>query len=177
MSEINQRMEKSLSALQKNFVSLRTGIASPSLLDGIKVDYYGTPTAIQHLANISTPEPRTLLVQPFEKAMLSKIEKAIHTSDLGISPITDKDSIRLNLPLVTTEKRLELAKKAKALGEECKVSIRNIRRDQNDKLKKDDSYSEDELKKETAMIQNITNKFIAKVDTVVAEKEKSIMEI
>ncbi len=175
--QTTQRMEKSLYSLQQSVTRIRTGIASPTILEDIKIDYYGTLTPIQHLANISIPEPRALLIQPFEKATLAPIEKAIQSSDLGINPIVDKNTIRLSLPIITTEKRTELAKKVRTLGEDCKISVRNIRRDQNDQLKKEGGLSEDEIKKETTAIQTITDDFISQVDKLVKEKETNIMEI
>ena len=173
-------MEKTIESLLRSFQKIRTGRATPELLDGIMVDYYGTPTAIRQVANISIPEARMVIVQPWEKNLLSEVEKAIQTSDLGLTPQNDGNVIRLNIPALTEERRKDLAKDAKALGEDTKVSLRNIRRESNDTLKKAEKtkeVSEDLLKDALDDIQNIINGFVKKVDKLVVVKEKEIMEV
>jgi ribosome recycling factor len=177
---VRSRMQKTLDSLRKNLVKIRTGTATPAMLDNILVDYYGTMTPINHVANVTIPEPRSLLIQPFEKKMLEAVEKAIHTSELGLPPNNDGKSIRLSLPVLTTERREELAKKVRSIGEENKIGIRNIRRDENENLKKlakDKSQSEDDIKHLKDKIQKLTDEYIKKVDEIVAEKEKDIMAV
>jgi len=177
---IRNRMQKTLDSLKKELAKIRTGVATPAMLDNIRVDYYGTMTPINHIANVTVPEPRSLLIQPFEKKMLEPIEKAIHASDLGLPPNNDGKAIRLTLPVLTTERREELAKKVRATGEEGKIGIRNIRRDENDNLKKvtkKESQSEDTIKQLKDRVQEITDEHINKVDEIVAEKEKDMMEV
>lgn len=174
------RMEKSIEVLKKDLAKVRTGMATPSMLDNIKVDYYGTPTAISHVSSITIPESRTLSIQPFEKKMLGVIEKAILASDLGITPSSDGQVIRLNLPILTTERRQELTKRIKSIGEEARVSVRNIRRDENESIKKqakDAKQSEDQVKQFHDKVQQITDKYIAQIDVVVSAKEKDIMHV
>ena len=178
--DIGIRMEKSVEALIRDLAKIRTGVATPSMLDNVKVDYYGTPTPISHVANVTVPEPRTISIQPFEKNMLGAIDKAILMSDLGMTPANDGNQIKLNLPILTTERRLDLAKKVRAVGEEGKISVRNIRRDENENLKKEakeNSQSEDEVKHLKALIQEITDKYIAQLDVLIHEKEKDITEV
>jgi ribosome recycling factor len=177
---LESRMQKSIDQLRKDFTKLRTGIASPAMLDNVFVDYYGTKTPLPQVAAISIPEPRTLAIKPWEKGLMQAIEKAIQISDLGINPVNDGTYIRLNLPVLTGDRRKELAKSARKDGEEAKVSIRNIRRDENEHLKKmnkDSGASEDELKGELEIVQKITDKYSALIDQVVAEKEKDIMTV
>ncbi len=177
---IESRMQKTVDSLKKDLAKIRTGVATPAMLESVMVDYYGVPTPINHVANVSVPEPRTLSIQPFEKGMIDAIERAISSSDLGLPPQNDGVTIRLNLPILTTERRKELAKKVRGVGEEAKVGIRNIRRDENDSLKKqakETGESEDELKHEKDIIQNLTDKYIGFLDKLVQEKEKDIMDI
>ncbi|EOS56705.1 MULTISPECIES: ribosome recycling factor [Paenibacillus] len=174
-----ERMEKAIQALRRDLSTLRAGRATPSLLDRIQVDYYGSPTPINQLANINTPDSRTLLIQPWDKSSLSEIERAIQKSDLGLTPANDGSSIRLTIPALTEERRVELVKMTKKFGEEAKVAIRNIRRDANDDIKKLEKtdISEDESRRHQEDIQKTTDKFIAEVDKVLAAKEKEIMEV
>ncbi|MEK4510342.1 ribosome recycling factor [Paenibacillus anaericanus] len=174
-----ERMDKAIQALKRDLASLRAGRASVSLLDRIQVDYYGTPTPINQLANINTPDTRTLMIQPWDKSSLSEIERAIQKSDLGLTPANDGTMIRLSIPALTEERRVDLVKMTKKFGEESKVAIRNIRRDANDDIKKleKSDISEDESHRYQEDIQKATDKFIAEVDKVLSAKEKEIMEV
>ncbi|MFP5240514.1 MAG: ribosome recycling factor [Acidobacteriota bacterium] len=180
IADVKTRMEKASAALDKEFSHLRTGRASVALLDGIKVDYYGTPTPIDQLASVSTPDSRTITIQPWDRAAFGLIEKAIQKSDLGLNPVNDGKIIRIGMPPLTEDRRKELVKVAKKYTEEAKVAVRNIRRDANDALKKklkDKSLSEDDVRKGEAEIQKITDSFVAKLDQQLGKKEKEIMEI
>lgn len=174
-----ERMDKAIAALKRDFATLRAGKASPTLLDRIQVEYYGSLTPLNQLANINTPDSRTLLIQPWDKSSLNDIEKAILKSDLGMTPSNDGAIIRLSVPMLTEERRLELVKSAKKLTEDAKVAIRNIRRDANDSIKKleKSEISEDESKRFQEDIQKSTDKFIAEADKVLAVKEKEILEV
>lgn len=174
-----ERMDKAILALKRDLATLRAGRATPSLLDRIQVDYYGSPTPVNQLANINTPDSRTLMIQPWDKSSLAEIERAIQKSDLGLTPANDGTSIRLSIPALTEERRIELVKMTKKFGEEAKVAIRNIRRDANDDIKKLEKtdISEDESRRHQDDIQKTTDKFIAEVDKVLAVKEKEIMEV
>ncbi|WP_334072956.1 MULTISPECIES: ribosome recycling factor [Paenibacillus] len=178
-SHAEERMDKAIQALKRDLATLRAGRAAPSLLDRIQVDYYGSPTPINQLANINTPDSRTLMIQPWDKSSLAEIERAIQKSDLGLTPANDGTSIRLSIPALTEERRVELVKMTKKFGEEAKVAIRNIRRDANDDIKKLEKtdISEDESRRHQEDIQKTTDKFIAEVDKVLAAKEKEIMEV
>ncbi len=174
------KMNKSLDALQNEYASIRAGRANPHVLDKLRVDYYGSPTPIQQVGNISVPEARMIVIQPWEKSLLKAIEKAILTSDLGINPTNDGSVIRLVFPELTEERRKELAKDVKKKGEATKVAIRNIRRDANDafkKMEKADEISEDDLKEAEEKIQKLTDKMIAEVDKAVEAKTKEIMTV
>jgi ribosome recycling factor len=175
-----EKMKKALDMMRKEYASIRTGRATPSLLDKITVDYYGTPTPINQVGNVSVPEPRLIVIQPWEKPMLTAIEKAILKSDLGIAPNSDGSVIRLNIPQLTQERRSELVKVVHKKAEESRVAIRNLRRDANDaikKLEKDKVISEDETKKGQDDIQKLTDKYIKEIDQVMAVKEKELMEV
>jgi ribosome recycling factor len=175
-----EKMQKALDALRKEYATLRAGRATTSLLDKIAVDYYGTPTPVNQVANISVPEPRMIVIQPWEKNMLSAIEKAIMKSDLGLSPNSDGTVIRLNIPQLTQQRRTELVKVVHKKSEEARVAIRNLRRDANEAVKKaekDKTISEDEAKKGQDDMQKLTDKYIKEVDKVMAAKEKEIMEV
>ncbi|MBO8127587.1 MAG: ribosome recycling factor [Peptococcaceae bacterium] len=175
-----QSMKKSVSAVRKEFDSLRAGRATPALLDKITVDYYGVPTPINQLATISVPEPRLLLIQPWDKGSINDIEKAIQKSDLGITPANDGNVIRLTIPQLTQERRQELVKVIKKRAEEGRVAIRNIRRDANDQLKtqqKEGNITEDELRRYQDEVQKLTDKYIKEIDQLLDAKEKEIMEI
>lgn len=177
---IKDRMQKSVDAVRRDLAKIRTGIATPSILDNVFVDYYGTRTPIPQAAAITVPEPRTLAIKPWDKSLMQAIEKAIQASDIGINPVNDGTYIRLNMPILTGDRRKELAKHAKKIGEEAKVAIRNIRRDENDRLKKEltgAGHSEDELKGWQDKVQAITDRYIAEVDKVIAEKEKDILTV
>ena len=174
-----EKMEKSIDALLNEYASIRAGRANPHVLDKIKVDYYGTPTPIQQVGNISVPEARMILIQPWEKSMLKAIEKAILTSDIGINPTNDGTSIRLVFPELTEDRRKELAKDVKKKGEEAKVAVRNVRRDGNVAFKKlkGTEISEDEIKDLEDELQKITDKYVAKIDKMVEAKSKEIMTV
>ncbi|HIR05767.1 MAG TPA: ribosome recycling factor [Candidatus Copromonas faecavium] len=174
------KMEKSINAMMEEFASIRAGRANPHVLDKIKVDYYGSPTPIQQVGNISVPEARMILIQPWEKSLIKPIEKAIQSSDLGINPSNDGSVIRLVFPELTEDRRKELAKDVKKKGEAAKVAVRNIRRDANDvfkKQEKNNEISEDDLKDATEQIQKITDKAIEKIDRAVENKTKEILTV
>jgi ribosome recycling factor len=176
----SDKMTGALEALKKEFTSIRTGRASLGLLDGITVDYYGTITPLQQLASLSIPESRQIAIQPWEQRIIPEIEKAIMKSDLGLTPMNDGKMIRINIPVLTEERRKQLVKVVKKRAEETKVAVRNIRRDANEELKKlekEKHVSEDEVKKEQEEIQKVTDAFIKKVDEVLGHKEKEIMEV
>ncbi|MBP2650248.1 MAG: frr [Firmicutes bacterium] len=175
-----ERMKKALEVLRKEYASLRAGRATPALLDKVTIDYYGTPTPVNQVANVSVPEPRLIVIQPWDKSMLSPIEKAIQKSELGLSPNSDGSVIRLNIPQLTQERRIELVKVVHKKAEEGRVAIRNLRRDANEdikKLEKDKKISEDEVKKAQDDIQKLTDKYIREVEQVMDIKEKEIMEV
>ena len=175
-----ERLKKSIEALKREFGALRAGRATPSLLDKVMVDYYGTPTPVNQVAKVSVPEPRMIMIQPWEKAMLHEIEKVIMKSDLGLSPNSDGTAIRLSIPQLTQERRKELVKTVNKKGEEAKVAIRNIRRDANEhikKLEKDKEITEDESKKGLEKFQKIVDGYIKNVDSLKEAKEKEIMEV
>ena len=174
------KMEKTMENLNSEFAAIRAGRANPALLNKIMVDYYGTPTPIQQVANISVPEARMMQIQPWDKSMIKAIEKAINTSDLGINPGNDGTVIRLVFPELTGERRKELAKDVKKKGDAAKVAIRNIRRDANDtfkKMEKGGEISEDDQKLAEEKIQKLTDKMIEKVDKAVDTKTKEIMTV
>ncbi|KUO76135.1 MAG: ribosome recycling factor [Clostridia bacterium BRH_c25] len=177
---MQEKMEKTLSVLKHELSTLKAGRANPSLLDRISVEYYGAVTPLNQLANIAAPEPRVLTISPWDVKSIPVIEKAILKSDLGINPSNDGKMIRLVVPQLTEERRKELVKVIKKLGEDAKVATRNIRRDANDhlkKLKKDGEITEDGLKKSEEDTQKITDKFIKETDKAVELKEKEIMEV
>lgn len=183
MSDIKafeEKMSKSIDALTEEFSTIRAGRANPHILDKIRVDYYGSPTPLQQVANISVPEARIILIQPWESSLIKEIEKAIIIADLGLTPNNDGKAIRLVFPELTEDRRKELSKDVKKKGENAKVAIRNVRRDANDLFKKQNKaneISEDELKNAESSIQELTDKFIAKVDKCVEEKTKEIMTV
>lgn len=178
--QFDDKMQKSLNNLYEEFSSIRAGRANPHVLDKIRVDYYGTPTSLQQVANVSVPEPRMIQIAPWEASLVKEIEKAILTSDLGINPTNDGKVIRLLFPELTEERRKELAKDVKKKGEAAKVAIRNIRRDANasfKKLAKATEVSEDEIKELEDSAQKMTDKYIAQVDKAVEEKSKEILTV
>ena len=180
LDSCKKRMDKAIQNLEKEFSKLRTGRASVTLLEDLKVDYYGTLTPLNQLASISTPDSRTLAIQPWDRNAFGEIEKAIQKSDLGLNPVNDGKIIRINIPPLTEERRKELVKVAKKYAEEAKIAIRNVRRDANETLKKkknDKELTEDEMHRGQDKVQKITDSFVQKVDEVLKKKEKEIMEI
>jgi ribosome recycling factor len=178
--DAEQRMNKSLAALATAFTRLRTGRAHPGLLDGITVDYYGTPTALNQIANISVEDNRTLVVTPWEKPMIPVVEKAILKSDLGLNPATSGDKIRLPMPALTEENRRDLTKVAKNEAENARIAIRNIRRDTNAQVKellKDKDITEDDARRSDELVQKLTDAKIREVDSALDAKDKDLMEI
>ncbi len=176
----NEKMNKSINALMNEYATIRAGRANASVLDRVTVDYYGAPTPINQMAAISVPEPRTILIAPWDKNTLRDIEKAILMSDLGLNPQNDGNAIRLNFPPLTEERRRELVKGVSKYGEEAKVAIRSIRRDAIDKikeLKKKSEITEDDQKSAEKKMQDMTDKFCKEIDEIAAKKEKEIMEI
>ena len=176
LNPYEEKMQKSYENLVEEYATIRAGRANPHILDRITVDYYGTPTPLQQVANINVPEPRMIQIQPWEASLVKEIEKAILTSDLGLNPTNDGKVIRLVFPELTEERRKELAKDIKKKGENAKVAIRNIRRDANDAFKKQNKANEvsEELENDT---QKITDKYIAKIDGAVEEKTKEILTV
>ena len=175
-----EKMKKALDALRRELATLRAGRATPALLNKISVDYYGTPTPISQIANISVPEPRMITIQAWEKPMVALIEKAILKSDLGLSPNSDGIIIRLNIPQLNQQRRIELVKVIHKTAEENRIAIRNLRREANDifkKLEKDKSISEDESKKAQEDMQKLTDKYIKELDNIMNAKEKEILEV
>ena len=177
MSEYTDKMEKAIEATEREFSKIRAGQASPAILNDVRVDYYGTPTPISQVAKISVPEPRMLLVTPWEKTMVDPIEKSILAANIGVTPMKDGNCIRVTLPILTSERRQELAKVARKHAEEGRVAIRNIRRDANDALKKNKEMPEDEVKKQQDEIQKATDKYIAQIDAILAEKEADLLKV
>ena len=180
LSAREEKMKKTLESLKRDFASLRAGRATPALLDKVTVDYYGTPTPISQVAKIAVPEPRMIMIQPWEKTMLKDIEKAILKSDLGLTPNSDGTAIRLSIPQLTKERREELKKTVNKKAEEAKVALRNLRRDANDaikKLEKAKEVAEDDAKKGQDDMQKLVDKYVKMVDTVKTGKEKEIMEV
>lgn len=180
LKNTEERMEKSLTALEREYKSIRAGRANAAVLDRITVDYYGVPTPVQQMAAVSVPEPRTLVIQPWDASTLKEIEKAILTSDIGINPQNDGKVIRLNFPPLTEERRKEIVKDVRKKAEDGKVAMRNLRRDALDKLKglkKANSITEDDEAGGEKKIQNLTDKFCKDIDALSAQKEKEIMEI
>jgi ribosome recycling factor len=176
----DEKMQKTIHALDTELASIRAGRANPNLLNRIMVEYYGTPTPMQQVGNISVPEPRIIQINPWEKSLLKAIEKAILASDLGITPTNDGTSIRLVFPELTEERRKELVKDIKKKGEAAKVAVRNVRRDANDTLKKMEKstdITEDERKEGEEKIQKMTDKYVAKIDKSVENKSKEIMTV
>ena len=180
MAETNEaRMEKTLLSLRDSFNGIRTGRASAAIFDKVRVDYYGTKTPLNQVGNISIPEARSIIIQPFDKTLIVEIEKAILTADLGLNPSNDGKVIRIAIPQLTAERRKELVKQAKSIAENSRTSIRNIRRDGNEELKKQQKsgeLTEDELKTEEEKLQKLTDKYIAEINKVYEAKEKEILE-
>ena len=179
LQQFDSKMKKTCEHLEADFVTIRAGRANPHVLDKIKVNYYGSPTPIQQVGNITVPEPRMIQIAPWEKSLIKEIEKAIMASDVGITPSNDGNVIRLVFPEVTEERRKALVKDVKKKGEESKVAVRNIRRDGNDAFKKmaKEDVSEDEIKELENELQKLTDKYIKEVDKLVEEKSKEIMTV
>ncbi|MBK5274832.1 MAG: ribosome recycling factor [Desulfuromonadales bacterium] len=180
LDDMKVHMEKTLGVLKNEFQKVRTGRASTSILDGLKVDYYGNASSISQVATLAVPEPRTITISPWEAKIIPAIEKAILNANIGLTPSNDGRTIRLNLPPLTEDRRREIVKDLKKKAEEDKVALRNIRRDAIDKLKKlekDKAITEDDLKKNEKDVQDVTKSFEAKVDEAVAHKEKEVMEV
>ncbi len=180
LNSFQDKMEKSVKSLEEEYAAIRAGRANPHVLDKLKVDYYGTPSSIQTVANVSVPEARVIMIQPWEPSLVKEIEKAILCSDIGINPSNDGKIIRLVFPELTEERRKELAKDVKKKGEEAKVAIRNIRRDAMDYLKKlgkGEDISEDEVKDLEDSVQKLTDSFVAKIDGAIDAKTKEILTV
>lgn len=178
--ETEEKMEKALTALDRDFSSLRTGRASTALVDNIMVDYYGTPTPVKQLASVAVPDSRSITIQPWDKGAFGPVEKAIINSNLGLTPMNDGRLIRINIPMLTEERRKELVKHARKYVEDCKVAIRNVRRDANDqikKLEKGKEITEDESHNGQDEVQKLTDAYVAKADERGTAKEKEIMDI
>ncbi|AUN15090.1 ribosome recycling factor [[Clostridium] sordellii] len=178
--QLDEKMNKTIEALKKEFTTIRAGRANAQMLDKVRVDYYGTPTPVNQVGAISVPEPRTLMINPWDKTAMAEIEKAIRNSDLGLNPTNDGQVIRISVPALTEERRKDLAKQASKVAEEFKVRLRNERRDANDKLKKmekEGEITEDDLKKSQDEVQKITDKFIKEVDSLLKAKEQDIMAV
>ena len=178
--DIERRMHGALEVLHQEFRSLRTGRANAAMLDGVQVDYYGTPTPLNQVANLSVPEAALIVAQPWDKSMIPAIEKAIRNSELGLNPASDGKIIRIPIPALTEERRRELTKKAHHMAEETRTAIRQVRRDGNDRLKKmekDHEISQDEEKRALEDVQKLTDKMIDEVNSVLQHKEKEIMEV
>ena len=180
LKKFEDKMQKSYEKMTSEFMAIRAGRANPHVLDKVTVDYYGVPTPIQQVGNVSVPEARTILIQPWEPNLLGEIEKAIMMSDIGITPNNDGSAIRLNFPELTEERRKDLAKDIKKRGETTKVAVRNIRRDANDELKKMNKANElndDQLKDQESEVQKLTDVYIKKIDDAVEAKSKEIMTV
>jgi len=178
--DFEEKMKKSIGVLKEELHSVRAGRANPALLDRITINYYGADTPLKQIANVSAPEPRLLVIQPYDANSISDIEKAIMQSDLGINPSNDGKLIRLAVPMLTEERRKELQKIVKKMGEEIKIAIRNERRDANDKLKKmekNNELTEDDLKRAEDEVQKMTDKYIKQVDELISKKEREILEV
>lgn len=178
--QAEEKMKKAVEVLKKDLLTLRAGRANPAVLDKVVVSYYGSELPINQVANVSTPDPRTIVVEPWDKSILADVEKAITKADLGFTPMNDGKLIRINIPPLTEERRNELIKVAKKMGEQAKVSIRNVRRSANDELKKiekNGEIPEDMARREQDEIQKLTDRYIEEVDQIVAAKEKEMLEI
>lgn len=179
-NDAKTRMQKSFETLETHFAKIRTGRAHPSILDSVKVDYYGSDVPISQVANINIEDARTLTVQPWEATMIQPIEKAIMMSDLGVNPVTNGNMMRIPMPMLTEERRKEFAKLARAEAEQARVAVRNIRRDANNDVKnllKDKEITEDEAHRSDDAVQKLTDEFVKKIDQLLAEKEASLLEI
>ena len=177
MLETEEKMQRAVNGLHNAFGTVRTGRANAMVLDRIKVDYYGVPTPINQMAGVKTPDAHMLVIEPWDKALINAIVKAIGASDLGITPNSDGTVVRLPFPAPTEERRRELVKECREYAEQAKVSIRNIRRDFNNKLERDEELTEDDVRREQAKVQKHTDEYVAKVEELLKEKEAEVMEI
>ena len=177
MADITQNMDKTLESLKHNFAKVRTGRANANILSDITVDYYGVATPITQVAAVKVPEAHMLMIEPWDKALLNAIVKAVSASDLGITPSSDGNVVRLPFPAPTEERRRELVKECRELAEQARVSIRNIRRDFNNKLERDEELTEDDVRREQAKVQKHTDEYIKKIETILKAKEAEVMEI
>lgn len=178
--EIERKMSQSLASLRKDLSRIRTGRASLALLEGVTVDYYGTPTPLSQLATLAVPESRLITIQPWEKSQIGLIEKALQRSDLGLTPVNDGKLIRLGIPPLTADRRKDLVKRVKKMGEEAKVALRNVRREGNDTLKdmeKSKQIAEDVLRRGQEQMQKVTDRFMAQADEILSAKEHEILEV
>jgi ribosome recycling factor len=180
MKDASEKMAKALGHLKEDLTGIRTGRATPGILNRVTVEYYGTPVPLQQLASMSVPEPRTLMVQPFDKTAIGAIEKAILTSDLGVNPSNDGNVIRLSFPPLTEERRRDLVKQVHSRAEDGRVAVRNVRRhhkDEVEKLEKQHEISEDDLKRAEKELQKLTDQFVAEIDEIQRHKEQELMEV
>jgi len=180
LTNTEERMRKAGESLARELAGIRTGKANPNLLDPIKVDYYGTPTPLKQLANVSAPEPRLMVIQPFDRNAIGEIEKAVQKSSLGLNPSNDGNVVRIPIPPLTEERRKELSKVVRKMGEASKVSVRNIRRDANNdlkKLEKDGTLREDESVRDQEKVQKLTDKYVEEIERLVTRKEEEVMEV
>lgn len=180
LNQGEDKMKKAINEVKKEFLNIRTGRANPLILDKISIDYYNTPTPLRQVANVTVQDGTTLVIQPYDKTVLTTIEKAILKSDLGVTPNSDGTNLRITFPALTEDRRKEIVKQVKKIGEESKVAIRNIRRDTTDsikKLEKSENLPEDEVKKYQDKVQKITDRYIKDVETIVAEKEKEVLSV
>jgi ribosome recycling factor len=177
LRDAENRMKKSLEAAQHDFATLRTGRANPTLLDSLKVDYYGQALPVNQLGTVAAPEPRLLVIQPWDKGALGAIEKAITKSELGLTPTNDGSVIRLQIPPLTEERRKDLVKQLHQKAEAARVSVRNVRRDANDHLKRDDTLTDDDVKRAEKDVQKVADKYIAEIDALQKAKEAELLEV
>nr|WGD63797.1 ribosome recycling factor [Bacillus subtilis] len=180
LTQTKEKMEKAIVAYQRELATVRAGRANPSLLDKVTVEYYGAQTPLNQLSSINVPEARMLVITPYDKTAIGDIEKAILKADLGLTPTSDGNMIRIAIPALTEERRKELVKVVKKYAEEAKVAVRNVRRDANDdlkKLEKNGDITEDELRASTEDVQKLTDEYVSKIDSVTKDKEKEIMEV
>ncbi|MCL6637446.1 MAG: ribosome recycling factor [Alicyclobacillus sp.] len=175
-----ERMEKAVQVFKRDLATVRAGRAAPNMLDKVTVEYYGTPMPVNQVATVTTPEPRQLLITPWDKGMLSEIERAIQKSDLGLNPMNDGSTIRLVIPPLTEERRQELVRVVRKMAEEARVALRNVRRDANDDLKKREKSGEasaDDVRRATEKVQSLTDKYVGEIDKLAATKEQEILEV
>lgn len=177
MASITEHMDKTIESLKHNFAKVRTGRANANILSDITVDYYGVATPISQVAAVKTPEAHMLVIEPWDKALVNAIVKAVSASDLGITPSSDGSIVRLPFPAPTEERRRELVKECRDIAEQARVAVRNIRRDFNNKIERDEELTEDEVRREQAKVQKYTDEYIAKIDELFKSKESEVMEI